>query len=223
MQGFHKLTLEQVTLGLCLVGAVPFSRGGFVFIAQMLGSMASAGVVAALFPGPLAVTTSLGGGTNLAQGLFIEMFLTAQLVFTILMLAAEKHKSTFLAPIGIGLSLFIAELGGLLTCFPPECQTILNFNVQVSTIQEDLLTLLAALALVWRAVVSPASIGFIGWARVSARSSQQAFSGSSKLASTKQPTLVRILTTLKPKSSTPTKTPEGPLLVKVTLLSEFFP
>jgi aquaporin rerated protein, other eukaryote len=85
-----------------------------VFIAQMLGAMASAGVVAALFPGPLAVTTSLSGGTTLARGLFIEMLLTAQLCFTIIMLAAEKHKSTFLAPIGIGLSLFIAELGGSL-------------------------------------------------------------------------------------------------------------
>jgi aquaporin related protein len=29
------------------------------------------------------------------------------------MLAAEKHKATFLAPIGIGLALFIAELSGV--------------------------------------------------------------------------------------------------------------
>jgi aquaporin related protein len=28
------------------------------------------------------------------------MFLTAQLVFTIFMLAAEKHKGTFIAPVG---------------------------------------------------------------------------------------------------------------------------
>lgn len=41
------------------------------------------------------------------------MFLTAELIFTILMLAAEKHKGTFLAPIGIGLALFIAELAGV--------------------------------------------------------------------------------------------------------------
>ncbi len=79
----------------------------------MLGAMASAAVIAGLFPGPLAVTTSLNGGTSLAQGVFIEMFLTAQLVFTIIMLAAEKHKSTYIAPVGIGLSLFIAELAGL--------------------------------------------------------------------------------------------------------------
>lgn len=67
------LTPFQVTLGLCLIGAVPFARGGLVFIAQMLGAMASAGVVKTLFPGPLAVTTSLSGGTSIAQGLFIEM------------------------------------------------------------------------------------------------------------------------------------------------------
>lgn len=41
------------------------------------------------------------------------MFLTAQLVFTIFMLATEKHSATFVAPIGIGLSLFIAELFGV--------------------------------------------------------------------------------------------------------------
>ena len=72
-----------------------------------------AAVVAILFPGPLVAQTSLGGGTSVAQGLFIEVFLTAQLVFTIFMLAAEKHKATFLAPVGIGLSLFIAQLTGL--------------------------------------------------------------------------------------------------------------
>ena len=77
----------QVTLGLCLIGAVPFNRGVLVFIAQMLGAMASAGVVKALFPGPLAVTTSLSGGTSTVQGLFIEMvcvqeYVVAQILLT---------------------------------------------------------------------------------------------------------------------------------------------
>jgi len=63
----------QVTLGLCLIGAVPFARAGLVFIAQMLGAMASAGVISVLYPGPLAVTTALSGGTSKTQGLFIEM------------------------------------------------------------------------------------------------------------------------------------------------------
>lgn len=97
---------------MCLVGALPWTRGALLIVSQILGGIASAAVVSALFPGPLNVRTALLPGTSLAQGLFIEMFLTAQLVFTIFMLAAEKHKGTFIAPVGIGLSLFIAELAG---------------------------------------------------------------------------------------------------------------
>lgn len=41
------------------------------------------------------------------------MFLTALLMLTILLLAAEKHRATFLAPVGIGLALFIAEMTGV--------------------------------------------------------------------------------------------------------------
>ncbi|MCJ1390983.1 hypothetical protein MMC18_003844 [Xylographa bjoerkii] len=102
-----------VTLGMCLVGAIPYFRGLLVFIAQILGAISSAAVILVLFPGGANIRTTLGAGTSVAQGVFIEMFLTAQLVFTIFMLAAEKHKATFIAPIGIGLSLFIAELTGV--------------------------------------------------------------------------------------------------------------
>lgn len=98
---------------MALIGAVPWPRAGLIFISQILGATSSAAVVSTLFPGSLSVTTTLGGSTSIARGLFIEMFLTAQLVFTIFMLAAEKHKGTFLAPIGIGLALFIAELSGV--------------------------------------------------------------------------------------------------------------
>jgi aquaporin related protein len=79
----------------------------------MLGGMAAAAVVSAILPGPLNVSTTLGNGVTPAMGVFLEMFLTSLLVFTIFMLAAEKHKATFLAPIGIGLSLFVAEMVGV--------------------------------------------------------------------------------------------------------------
>ena len=98
---------------MCLVGAVPYLRGSLVIVSQLLGGIAAAGIVDILFPGDLLVTTSLDSGTTIVQGLFIEMFLTAELVFTIFMLAAEKHKATFIAPVGIGLSLFIAEMCGV--------------------------------------------------------------------------------------------------------------
>jgi aquaporin related protein len=39
--------------------------------------------------------------------------MTAELVFVVFMLAAEKHRATFLAPVGIGVALFMAELAGV--------------------------------------------------------------------------------------------------------------
>lgn len=101
-----------VTIGMCLIGALPWFRGVLLFFVQILGGITASALVSCMFPGALNVETSLGGGTSVAQGVFIEMMLTAQLVFTIFMLAAEKHKGTFIAPVGIGLSLFVAEMTG---------------------------------------------------------------------------------------------------------------
>jgi aquaporin related protein len=47
------------------------------------------------------------------RSLFIEVILTAELVLTVFMLAKEKHKATYMAPVGIGLALFVAELVGV--------------------------------------------------------------------------------------------------------------
>merc|ERR1711862_402660 len=55
----------------------------------------------------------LVAGVSHTRGLFIEMFLTAQLVLAVLILAVEKHKSTFLAPVGIGLALFVIHMAGV--------------------------------------------------------------------------------------------------------------
>ena len=96
-----------------LIGALTPLRAAHVFVAQMVAAIAAAGVVQGLFPGDLNVNTALAAGTTSAQGVFIEMFLTAELVFVIFMLAGEKHKATFLAPIGIGLALFVSEMCGV--------------------------------------------------------------------------------------------------------------
>ncbi|TQN65049.1 Aquaporin-1 [Colletotrichum shisoi] len=103
----------NVTLALMICGGLPPIRGLLIVPTQIIAGLCAAGVASALFPGPLAVATSLGGGANIAQGFFIEVFLTTQLVFVILMLAVEKHRFTFLAPVGIGLSFFLAELTGV--------------------------------------------------------------------------------------------------------------
>jgi aquaporin related protein len=92
---------------------LPTARAIFLFPAQMLGAIVAAALVECMFPGDIrSVNTTLGAGTSIAQGVFIEMFLTSLLIITVLLLAVEKSKDTFVAPIGIGLSLFVAELAG---------------------------------------------------------------------------------------------------------------
>ena len=91
--------------------AGPRNPAGLAVLLVVAG-IAAAGVVSCLFPGPLNCATRLGGGASIAQGLFIEMFLTAQLTLVIIMLAVVKHKSTYLAPVGIGLAFFVCELVG---------------------------------------------------------------------------------------------------------------
>jgi len=102
-----------VTLGLVITGNLPWVRGMLLLPAQLLGGIVAAALVQCMLPGPLIVNTALSNGTTPAQGVFIEMFLTSLLVFTILMLAAEKHYATFMAPVGIGLALFVAMMAGL--------------------------------------------------------------------------------------------------------------
>ncbi|RDW75912.1 aquaporin [Coleophoma crateriformis] len=112
-----------VTLALCITGVVPIVRSVVVFIAQIVAGIAAAAAVKGLIPGnDVLFVVHLTSGTTVTQGLFLEMFFTVELVFTILMLAAElpltcpphqKTKATFIAPIGIGLALFVAELVGV--------------------------------------------------------------------------------------------------------------
>ncbi|KAF4637340.1 hypothetical protein G7Y89_g753 [Cudoniella acicularis] len=102
-----------VTLAMVLVGAIPVVRAICLFFAQIVGAIAASGMVLGLFPTKFNVRTTLAGGASLVQGVFIEAILTAELVFTIFMLAKEKNKVTFIAPVGIGLALFIAEMVGV--------------------------------------------------------------------------------------------------------------
>ena len=61
-----------------------------VSVAQMVGGIVAAAILDGLTPGPLSVGVALGLGTNKAQGLFIEMFVTSALTLSVLMLAAGR-------------------------------------------------------------------------------------------------------------------------------------
>jgi aquaporin related protein len=87
------------------VGAVKWHRALHTIAAQLLAGILSAFLVSALLPGPLRVSTVLEPSMSFVRGLFLELFLTAQLVFTILQMPSGPTK-----PAAIGLTLFVSEL-----------------------------------------------------------------------------------------------------------------
>ena len=96
-----------------MTNTIGYVRGALLFGSQIVGAIFASFLVQVLFPTEFNVRTTLSTTTSVAQGVFIEAILTAELVFTIFMLAKEKHKATYMAPIGIGVALFIAELVGV--------------------------------------------------------------------------------------------------------------
>lgn len=99
-----------VSFAFVLVGGISPLRGVLLSISQIAGGLAGAALADGLTPGPLHATTTLGGGASVVQGLFIEVFMTIMLVFTILMVAVEKNRSSFMAALPIGVAFTICEM-----------------------------------------------------------------------------------------------------------------
>jgi aquaporin related protein len=99
-----------VTLTLMLARAVPPVRGILMMFSQMVAGMAAAGAASAMTPGPIAFANALGGDCSRSRGVFLEAFGTTLLCTTVLFMAVEKHKATFMAPLAIGIALFIGHL-----------------------------------------------------------------------------------------------------------------
>ncbi|KXN87210.1 Aquaporin-1 [Leucoagaricus sp. SymC.cos] len=100
----------DVAMCLFFVGALGFVRFVLYVGAEIVGGIVAAAIIQALTKGPLYINTTLAPDINRTQGLFMEMFGTCGLCLVVLMLAAEKHRATPFAPIGIGLTLFAGQL-----------------------------------------------------------------------------------------------------------------
>jgi aquaporin related protein len=85
-----------VTFAMLLTKAMTPVRFFLLLVAQIAGSIFASFLVSVIFPTQLNVRTTLSADTSLARGVFIEAILTAELVFTIFMLAKEKHKGKHL-------------------------------------------------------------------------------------------------------------------------------
>lgn len=81
-------------------------------VVQYLAGIAAAGLISGLYPNIVNSRSTLAGDVSEVRGFWIEFFMAVLLIFTVLMLAVEKHNATFLAPIGIGLALFVTQLFG---------------------------------------------------------------------------------------------------------------
>lgn len=100
-----------VAIAMFATGGIDLVRLILVVVAELAGAVAASGLIVGLLPGgSIAATTGLAEGMSVVRGLFLEIFLTAELVFVIFMLAIEKHRATAMAPVGVGLALFIAQL-----------------------------------------------------------------------------------------------------------------
>lgn len=99
-----------VTLTLALVRAISPLRAIILMPTQVVAGIAAAAVADAITPGPLLFNNALGGGESRSRGLWIEAFATFILCMSVLFLAVEKHRATFMAPMVIGFALFIGHL-----------------------------------------------------------------------------------------------------------------
>jgi len=106
-----------VTFALCLAGHVGWSQGFWILVAQLLGSITGATVLACMYPENKDLTGSLGSnevneGYTFAHALAGEVLMTFLLVFVVLetAISPETAASRLVACLAIGLAVFLAHV-----------------------------------------------------------------------------------------------------------------
>lgn len=75
-----------------LIGSLSGLRAILIFFAQLIGGIAAAGVTKGLTLESFSLVCVTAKGLGAGVGMAIEMFTTAMLVLTVLMLLVEKHR-----------------------------------------------------------------------------------------------------------------------------------
>lgn len=105
-----------VTLGLALSGKISGERAFVYILGQCAGAFFGAALVAWLVPnalqGGLGVH-GLGTSVDAGKGFLIEVLFTTTLVLTVLMTAVKKNASSALAPLAIGMMVFLGIMVAL--------------------------------------------------------------------------------------------------------------
>ncbi len=105
-----------VTFAICLAGRMDTAKGTMYVIAQLAGAVVGAYLIAAVIPdaaeGNLGAH-GLGLGVSPMGGLLAEIVLTFILVFAVFAVAIDPRGPQYLAPIVIGLAVFVDHLFGV--------------------------------------------------------------------------------------------------------------
>lgn len=108
-----------IALGTIITGDVGIARGAAYFIAQLFGGIAGSAITFGLNPHDTRSKIDglrLGAGLNVAQGFFVEFFLTAVLVFAFLASSSSDNNRKdfgFANPLAVGLSITLSHLVGI--------------------------------------------------------------------------------------------------------------
>jgi aquaporin related protein len=97
-----------LNLSFALLNIITPLRAIILLVAQYGGSMTGAALVR-LLTGQLAATTRITG-ISIGRAVVLESLATTTFLFSVLMLVVKKKQGSPIAPIEVGLSLFIHEL-----------------------------------------------------------------------------------------------------------------
>ncbi|KAG0275461.1 hypothetical protein BGZ95_008759 [Linnemannia exigua] len=101
-----------ITLSCLITGNLCIAKACMYFVCQLLGACLGVAMARGNTPGnvKLGVINYLQHGESLARGFFLEFWLTCILCFVYLMTTEERSKSSFMAPLPIGFTLFSCHL-----------------------------------------------------------------------------------------------------------------
>ncbi|KAF9922138.1 hypothetical protein FBU30_007788 [Linnemannia zychae] len=101
-----------ITLACLITGILSIPKAIMFFICQLLGACLGVAMAHGNTPNNvrIGVINYLQNGESLARGFFLEFWLTCILCFVYLMTTEERSKSSFMAPLPIGFTLFSCHL-----------------------------------------------------------------------------------------------------------------
>ncbi|KAF9284184.1 hypothetical protein BGZ68_004841 [Mortierella alpina] len=101
-----------ITLACLITGNVCIGKAVMYFVCQLLGACLGVAMARGTTPHSeqIGQINYLHNGESIARGFFLEFWLTSILCFVYLMTTEERNKSSFMAPLPIGFTLFSCHL-----------------------------------------------------------------------------------------------------------------